>query len=193
MSPQAQVSPQLKESVKRLVYQEKVRVMAEELDGVSMDGSYGSIAALAEVKAFKAKVKAHNAEVVANQHGDHHLAPGTVFIIGSQVDEVEKVVHLNITTPHMLLHTIRAINAGWPVIISGDGLHCLCKNNFSMVSFCVVGLHAESFPLCYSIVPNESIASYGQSWKGLVDAAFYFIKRVKVCDLLTDMQTVCGG
>ena len=54
-----------------------------------------------------------------------------------------------------------------------------------MVSFCVVGLHAESFPLCYSIVPNESIASYGQSWKGLVDAAFYFIKRVKVCDLLT--------
>ena len=54
-------------------------------------------------------MKAHNAEVVANQHGDHHLTPGTVFIIGSQVDEVEKVVHLNISTPHMLLHTIRAL------------------------------------------------------------------------------------
>ena len=89
MSPQVQVSPQLKESVKWLVFQEKVRVMTEELDGVPMDGSYDSIAALAEVKAFKAKVKAHNAEVVANHHGDHHLTLGTVFIIGSQVDEVE--------------------------------------------------------------------------------------------------------
>ena len=45
LSPQAQVSPQLKESVKRLVFQEKVRVMTEELDGVPMDGSYGSIGA----------------------------------------------------------------------------------------------------------------------------------------------------
>ena len=66
MSPQAQVSPQLKDSVRRLVQQVKVSVMAEELDGVKMDGSYGSIAALAEVKAFKPRVKAHNAEVVAS-------------------------------------------------------------------------------------------------------------------------------
>ena len=56
--------------------QVKVSVMVEELDGVKMDGSYGSIAALAEVKAFKPRVKAHNAEVVASQHGDHHLTPG---------------------------------------------------------------------------------------------------------------------
>ena len=159
--------------------------MAAELDGVTMDGSYGSIAALAEVKAFKAKVKAHNAEVLANQNGVNHLTPGTVFVIGSQVDGVEKVVHLNITTPHMLLHVFRSINAGWPVIISADGLHCLCRNNFSMVSFCAIGLHAESFPLFYSIVPNESISSYGQTWQGSVDAAFYFIKRCKVCDSLT--------
>ena len=62
------------------------------------------MAALAEVKAFKAK---HNAEVLANQNGVNHLTPGTVPVIGSQVDEVEKVVHLNITTPHMLLHICR--------------------------------------------------------------------------------------
>ena len=185
LSPQQQVSAEMKKSVQRLVKQVKVKVMAAELDGVTMDGSYGSIAALAEVKAFKSKVKAHNAEVLAIQNGVNHLTPGTVLVIGSQVDEVEKIVHLNITTPHMLLHVCRSINSGWPVIISADGLHCLCRNNFSMVSFCAIGLHAESFPLCYSIVPNESISSYGQTWQGLVDAAFYFIKRCKVCDSLT--------
>ena len=51
LSPQQQVSPQMKKSVQRLVQQVKVRVMAEELDGVKMDGSYGSIAALEEAKA----------------------------------------------------------------------------------------------------------------------------------------------
>ena len=86
LSPQQQVSPQLKKSVQRFVQQVKVKVMAEELDGVIMDGSYGSIAALAEVKAFKAKVKAHNAEDLANENGVHHLTPGTVFVIGSQLD-----------------------------------------------------------------------------------------------------------
>ena len=112
LSPQQQVSAEMKKSVQRLVKQVKVKVMAAELDGVTMDGSYGSIAALAEVKAFKGKVKAHNVEVLAIQNGVNHLTPGTVLVIGSQVDEVEKIVHLNITTPHMLLHVCRSINSG---------------------------------------------------------------------------------
>ena len=64
LSPGTGFAPN-EEVVQRLVQQVKVRVMAEELDGVKMDGSYGSIAALAEVKGFKAKVKADNAEVLA--------------------------------------------------------------------------------------------------------------------------------
>ena len=61
-----------------------------------------------------------------------------------------------------------------------------------MVSFCAVCLHAESFQLCYSFVPNESISSYGQSWQGLVDAAIYFIKQCKVCESLTSLSLTTG-
>ena len=80
ISPQQQVSPELKKSIQRLVIKEKVSVMAQELDGVKMDGSYGSIAVLAQAKSFVDKVKAHNAEVEAKQNGGHHLTPGTAII-----------------------------------------------------------------------------------------------------------------
>ena len=108
----------MKQSVQRSVHKVKVSVMAEELDGVKMDGSYGSIAALAEAKGFVQKVKAHNEEVLANQNGVHPLTSGTVFVIGSQVDEVEKGFHLNISTPHMQLHLIQSINSVITVYIT---------------------------------------------------------------------------
>ena len=50
LSPQQQIPPELKKSVQRLVNKEKVKVLAQELDGVKMDGSFGSVAALAEAK-----------------------------------------------------------------------------------------------------------------------------------------------
>ena len=104
------------------------------------------------------------------------------MVIALELDEVKKVIHLNITTLHMLLHVNHCINARWAITISGDGLYCLCHNNFGMVSFCIVGLHDELFQLCYSIVPTESILAYGQAWQCLVAAAFYFMKQTKVCD-----------
>ena len=50
LNPQQEVPPELKKSVQRLVNKEKVKVLAQELDGVKMDGSFGSVAALAEAK-----------------------------------------------------------------------------------------------------------------------------------------------
>ena len=122
----------------------------------------------------------HNAEVDANRMDCHHLKPGPPLVIGEAIDELRKVIHLNITTQHMHLHVIRGINAGWAITVFGDGLYCLCRNEFGMVSLCIVGLYGETFPLCYSIVPKESISVYGKIWRGFVAATFYLFKRAKV-------------
>ena len=52
---------------------------------------------------------------------EHHLTLGTAFVIGKEVNEVTKIIHLNITAPHVLLHS--GINSGWNITISGDGIY----------------------------------------------------------------------
>jgi len=171
LSPKKRVDPKHVASVQRLVRKEKETVWSMALDGVKMDGSYGSVAALGDAKWFQDKIRAHNAGVDASTK-ENHLKHNTALAIGKEVDEVSKVIHLNLTTPHMLLHIIRAINSGWDITLCGDGIYCLCKRQFGMVILSVVGLHARTYPICYSVVPKESISAYGQTWKGYVAAAF---------------------
>ena len=182
LSPKKHVAPEFKKHVQRLVSKEKVKLLSQELHGVSMDGSFGSIADIARKKWFVTLIKDHNDEVFAGQVGCGHLKPTTAMVIGKEIDELKNVIHLNLSTQYMLHHMIRGINARWAMTISGDGLYCLCRHQFGMVSFCIVGLHGEIFPLCYSIVSKESISGYRQTWRGLVAASFYLIKRAKVCD-----------
>ena len=63
----------------------KATVLNRELDDVKMDGSYGSIAALGNAKWFVEKIRVHNAAVDAMRKDDHHLTPGTVLVIGTEV------------------------------------------------------------------------------------------------------------
>ena len=111
------------------------------------------------------KVKAHNKTVDDNvqEHAGHyhhaHLKPETALVIGSEVCRLVKVIHLNITTPHMLLHVFCSLESGWSITLSGDGIYSLCKNQFGMVILCIIGLHSKSFSLCYSVVPEESISA----------------------------------
>ena len=125
-----------------------------------MDGSYNSIAAVGDAKWFVDKIKAHNAAVDAMRNDCYYLTPGTALVIAKEINDINKVIRLNITTPHMLLHFICDIDSGWDITISEDGIFCLCKNEFGTVIFLhrrVVGLHGETFQLCYSIVPEKSI------------------------------------
>ena len=50
LGPDKRVDPKLKQSVQRLVRKEKETILSEDLDGVKMDGSHGSLAAVAEAK-----------------------------------------------------------------------------------------------------------------------------------------------
>ena len=178
------MDPKLKDSVWRLARKEKEKVFCVELAGVKMDDSYGSIAFLEKAKWFVDKIKKHNADVDSiHDNGLHtrHLQQGTSIVIGKEVDEATKVIHLNISTQHMLLNIFRSINSACELMIAGERIYSLCRNEFEMIIFCTTGLHAETFPLCYSIVPKESEPSYVQTWKGFTAAAFYFITRYKIC------------
>ena len=76
LGPDKRVDPKLKKSVQRLVRKEKETILSEELDGVKTDGSYGSLAAVAQAKWFVTKVKAHNQSVETASKDAHHLKPG---------------------------------------------------------------------------------------------------------------------
>ena len=91
-----------KDSVRYLARKEKEEVYSVELAGVKMDGLYGSIAGLGKAKWFVDQIKTHNAEVNSMKDTGHHLQPGTSIVISKEVDEITKVIHLNITTLHML-------------------------------------------------------------------------------------------
>ena len=43
LSPKKHVPPELKKHVQRSVTKEKVKLLSQELDGVSMDGSFGTL------------------------------------------------------------------------------------------------------------------------------------------------------
>ena len=63
LSPSKKVDPKLKSSVRRLAKLKTHHVFSQQLAGVTMDGSYGSIAALGQARWFVDKIKAHNADV----------------------------------------------------------------------------------------------------------------------------------
>ena len=157
LSPSRKVDPKSKASVRRLAKIEKRHVFSQKLAGVTMDGSYGSIAALGQAGWFVDKIKAHNADVESFKDNGNHLNPGFCFRNwqGSR---------------RMGGHGYW----GWNLFF--------CKNEFGMIIFYTVGLNAETFPLCYSIVSKESEPSHVQTWKGFVTTAFYFMRKYKVCD-----------
>ena len=66
-SPTKHVPPELKKHVQRLVNKEKVKLLAQELEGVNMDGSFGSIADIARKKWFLTLITDHNDEVFAKK------------------------------------------------------------------------------------------------------------------------------
>ena len=128
LPPAERIDPKLTECVMRLVRKEKQTLFEKELDGVTKDGSYGSIAAVGDKKWFADRIQAHNLSVEESKSDDdeRHLKPGTAIVIGKEVNESTKVIHLNISTPHMLLNMARAINSGWNIALSGEGIYCLC-------------------------------------------------------------------
>ena len=88
---------------------------------------------------------------------------------------------------HLVFVLIPAINSGWGVTLSRDGIYCLCKNKFGMIIMCLVGMYGQSVPLCSPVVLKETISGYSNTWKGLVVAAFYLLKSTKLC-MSTDWQ-----
>ena len=127
MDSSSHVSPHMTPSVRRLVVRERNDLLSTFLDGVEMDGSFGSMARFGQVKWLENKVQKHN------DPGDpYHLDPNEVVVIEKSFDVAKQRVHLNMATPFTLFNYVRSLASGWSVTIAGDGLYCLCKNDFGM-------------------------------------------------------------
>ena len=73
LSPSKKVDPKLRSSVRRLAKVENHRVFSQELASVTMDGSYGSIAALGQARWFVVKIKAYTVDVDSLKDDGNHL------------------------------------------------------------------------------------------------------------------------
>ena len=102
----------MKSLVLRLAKKEKEHVFSQTLACVTMNGSYGSIAALGQTRWFVDNIKAHNTDFDFLPDNGNHLNLGSAFVIGKEVDESTKVIQLNITSQHFILNISRSVNSG---------------------------------------------------------------------------------
>ena len=94
------------------------------LDGVKMDGSFGSMELFCQRKWLKTKGDKHN-----DPEDPYHMDPNEVVAICKSIDLEKQLVHLNMTTPLNPFNLLWALASGWRVTIADDFLYALCKNN----------------------------------------------------------------
>jgi len=94
MDESSDVSPHMTPSVHRLVVRERNDLLSTFIDGVDMDGSFGSMERFGQATWLKTKVQKHN-----DLADPYHLDPNEVIVIGKSFDVAKQRVHLNMTTP----------------------------------------------------------------------------------------------
>ena len=63
-----------------------------------------------------------------------------------------------------------------------DGMYRLCKNEFGMIIFSAVSLGGHHHAISYAIVPGETTEAWATTWRGIVQALKYVMKKTKLCD-----------
>jgi hypothetical protein len=102
--------------------------MSEQVDGVELDGSFGSMLTLAMDMSLSQFIQKQNDPADPYRLNEHEAVTcGYQFSTG--------VTFLNITTPHLLLNLARAENSRWQKQGHFDGTFNLCSKDFGLIGF----------------------------------------------------------
>ena len=111
-SPTKHIDAKLKGSVTRLVCKERKNITKIQLEGVTIDNTIGSLAALSETLWSGTAVKAHTRGQCLDLH--------KVFIIGCQILASDLTVFLTFANTFDLLNIFRSVASGYDTQLCGD-------------------------------------------------------------------------
>ena len=120
------------------------------MDGLVLDASYGSLTQLAESKWFRSLVERNN-----NRDDEFHFDLFSPVIIGRDLQAVNGILHLNITSPWFLLNVLRGIATGWIFQLNGGATFSFCKSAIDMIGCWgqLTGQAQQSFMLVHNSAP----------------------------------------
>jgi hypothetical protein len=117
-SPTKAIDPVLKNSVHRLIVNERKKLNAVLLEGIEVTDQLGTIQQLTDRIWFSVARKAHIAGIQNKQ--PQCIPLHKVFCIGRAFNSEETYTMLAFATPWNLLNYFRAVGAGYPVMLQGD-------------------------------------------------------------------------
>ena len=158
-SPTKHIDAKLKGSVTRLVRKERKNITKFQLEGVTIDNTIGSLAALSETLWFGTAVKAHTQGQCLDLH--------KVFIIGRQILASDRTVFLTFANAFDLLNLFRSVASGYDTQLCGDVTSKASQAALNKLGFGVNMLGSSFAPLSYTLMPAEceSADAYREAYR----------------------------
>ena len=187
-SPSKVVEPKMLSKVRRIVRKERDHLTTCNLNGVQVDGSYGSLTELCKAIKFNTMIERHNDPAV-----DFHMDFFQTVCIGSDIDAQTNTIFIALTNVWMLCEIARVRNSKWALQIQGDGTFKVCAEAVCLLGLGVNRVGAHFHPVALLIVPDgaETEDAWTQLWKCVRYAMHRLFIKFRPCPLRDCKLCVC--
>ena len=141
----AKISPSKQRLVARAVSAARLRALQPFSHGEKLDGDEGSLTRLSE------KIFLHTLV-------EEHLELHQPVCVGHQFKD--SVVFGCYSTPMLLLHPVRGINSGWPLLAGFDTTFGITSKKLELMGISINSPRRKANPVCLCVVKKEEAIAY---------------------------------
>jgi len=172
-SPDKRIDPIKIRVVRRTVAKFRNHLTLEQLAGIKIDDSYGSLVQFTDAKAFAKLIEEHN-----NLESDFHFNLFEPFVIGRDLNPKDDIVYITFASIWHLLNFLRNIAAGWLFQVNVDATYKVCRRSVALLGMGVNSVGHVNNPVCWSIIPeSESKQIFTGTWRCVQEAAMMLVKN----------------
>jgi hypothetical protein len=165
-------SPSKRRLVQRAVAKARSRALEPFNQGERINGDEGSLTRLSEKIYLRTLVEEHN-------QGGKHLTLHQPVCLGYQYED--GVNYGTYSTPMLLMHQLRGVNACWPLQAGFDAFFGLSNKKFDLMGITTNSLLSRANPVCLSIVNQESAVAYEAMYTSMEGVTFELVHNLKLC------------
>ncbi len=160
----------------RMVRQEwRVVLSSDLLDGITIDGSNGSMTQISEELSLPRLIQLHN-----DPNDAFHLNVHQPVSCGYHFED--GVTYMTISTVHLLINLARAKNTKREFQGHFDGSFGYCVKDFCFISFGVNQLGVHFNPVSFSISNTESKEGIKNAFRSSISGAYQVFRDIKRCE-----------
>jgi hypothetical protein len=149
------IPPQLIRSMRCRVRRSRAQLTVQQLQGITINNSFGYLWALTETKWFVTLVAQHN-----DPNDGNHLDMFEAVIIGRNLQAERDIVLLNTTSEWFLCNVLRAIECWWIFQLNGHATFNFCSRVVDIISLGVNYLCAHNHTLAGLSFRNQLRANW---------------------------------